>query len=200
MAWSSIQYVTGGLTLVAFICLLVAKVLRDITRRERELIQAAPNSARARLIEQAIERYHFDTVRLSGKDTANLIDRQLSVREGRFRSALRYSLAALIILVLFSAFGIWKSSRPPILEDLAVGGIVLDIDERPISGVTVIIEGLDFVAETSAEGSFRGRISRSSLGALYTFVFMKKGYLRAARTVAVTGPAINFPYVQLIRQ
>jgi hypothetical protein len=108
----------------------------------------------------------------------------------RLQRALRYSLVTLAIAALLGGFAVWRSRRT-VLDEVTVAGVVVDASGRPVDGASVIVEGRDFLGESSGDGAFRGRITRVTPGEILTVAITKPGFRRSVHTVTVRDRALN---------
>lgn len=109
--FEALKYVTGGLTLAAFIVAVIAVIVRAAIRRKEQLILTAPEAERAKLVELALESFHIDTTPLTKKDKYDLLIRQMASRERRLKIWQRFWIRVgvgtgivTIILVALLAF------------------------------------------------------------------------------------------------
>src|SRR5205085_8666798 len=99
--WNSIAYVSSGLTLVAFIIAASVWIYRKWLLQKERLIRQAPESERAKLVENALEFFNVDTVGLTKEQRYNLAIRQIHDKAVRFRIT-----AFVVVIVAFLATGI----------------------------------------------------------------------------------------------
>lgn len=92
--FEAIQYVTGGFTLAAFVAVLVARVARTALRRKEQLIRAAPEAERGRLVEVGLEGFHVATTDLTRDQKFSLLTTQMDHRAGRWQRATRFATVA----------------------------------------------------------------------------------------------------------
>jgi uncharacterized protein YjbI with pentapeptide repeats len=92
--WQAIQYVSSGLTLVAFVVAAIVGVLRSKIREKERLIKTAGESDRASLVKDALEFFSVDTSNLSK-------DRQFDVAMAQIRARqLRFTMIIFAVIVL----------------------------------------------------------------------------------------------------
>ena len=77
MPWEAIQYVTSGLTLVAFVAAVVAWIGKSAIRRQENLIKSAKLEDRGRLVEMALEGFQVSTSDLTGDQKFQLLMKYL---------------------------------------------------------------------------------------------------------------------------
>lgn len=103
--FEGIQYVTGGFTLIAFVVAAIAFVItHNISKRER-LISTVPESDRAALIEKELQKYVIeDTSSLTKAQKYDLLSKQMHLRSDQLKIILKFSLAALVVSLIFLYF------------------------------------------------------------------------------------------------
>lgn len=120
--WESIQYVTTGLTLVAFGIAAAAWLYKSSFETKERLIQSASESQRADLVRQTLEFFDIKTDGLTKDQKFRLALEQIHARRERFRIAAIVICIIAVVLASISAFAIHKSgtsapestpSRPP---------------------------------------------------------------------------------------
>ena len=92
--WQSIQYVSSGLTLVAFITAVAAWLYRQSSLKTERLIKTAPDEERAKLVRATLEFFDVDTAKLTKEQQFNLALTQVHAR------ARRFLVAALVVALL----------------------------------------------------------------------------------------------------
>jgi hypothetical protein len=196
MIWSSIKYVTSGLTLVAFLALVGFYLFRQLINRSQKLIETAPQGERAALVSKAITRYRIaGSEALSEDQKYKLLRRELDHRQDSVRSIFR--LVGLIVVagMLFGAFAWWKAAHP-VIDRVTIAGVVGD-DQHPIEGATITVEGRDFYTQSGHDGAFRGAIDGVTPGDILTIQISAKGYRQETRQVQVHDAGVNLYKVTL---
>ena len=102
-----IQYVTSGLTLVAFLASIAAWVYKSKSEERERLIRSATEEQRADLVMAALEFFEIDTKDLSKQKKFELVIAQINARAERFRIAAIVVCVIAIILSVVSAFAIF---------------------------------------------------------------------------------------------
>lgn len=119
MMWDAIQYVSSGVTLIAFVAAVVAWVYRQKLLSDSKLISNAPDSDRATLI---LARYgklfDIDTSSLHKKQRYDLAIEQLRGRAKRFtNSAILVGVfAVLAAIVMIVALLLDPGGQPAVLQ------------------------------------------------------------------------------------
>lgn len=117
--WESIQYVTSGLTLVAFGIAVAAWLYKSNFEAKERLIQSATESQRADLVRQTLEFFDVNTDGLTKENKFRLALEQIHARRERFRITAIVVCVIAFILASVSAYAIHRSgastpSDPPI--------------------------------------------------------------------------------------
>lgn len=100
MEWKAIAYVTGPITLLAFIGVLIVSLYRSQANKYLDLIRQAPVDERGALVDRTIELYSLNTETLSGPARERIALEQLRLRERRYRNNL---IAAVIFALIFAS-------------------------------------------------------------------------------------------------
>jgi hypothetical protein len=116
--WVAIQYVTSGLTLVAFLVAVIAWVYKSKSEERERLIQAAPEDTRPDLVHSALEFFDVNTVGLTRGQKYDLALVQIHARAQRFRTIAIVVCILAVILAGVSAYAISQTgSKLPINEN-----------------------------------------------------------------------------------
>jgi len=100
MMWEAIQYVTGGLTLIAFLAAVAAGIYTaQVRARERVLTKVTDKNHRAEQAQEVLEWFKVDTANLSREQKYDLAVAQIRAREKR------YAIAAGVVCLLTVVFG-----------------------------------------------------------------------------------------------
>lgn len=98
--WGAIQYVTGGLTLVAFVAAAASwAYVAYIRARERTITKVTDKNHRAEAVQAVLQRYHIDTANLTPDHQYRLALEQMRAQQRRF--VITASLVGLLCLVFF---------------------------------------------------------------------------------------------------
>src|SRR5882724_5918626 len=108
MPWEAIQYVSSGLTLVAFFAAIAAATYRLRLRREEELIKSAPEKQRAELIQTALEFFRIDSSKLTKQQQYDLALRQVRERARRFQTSAIVICFGCVVFLLATIYAINK--------------------------------------------------------------------------------------------
>lgn len=95
---SAIPYVTGGLSLVAFVVAALFYGYRARLRQRTELILAAPKGERVAAIDATADFLRIDTANLTSKQKETIILRQLDVRAKR--DQMMFVIAIILAVIL----------------------------------------------------------------------------------------------------
>ena len=110
--WEAIAYVSSGLTLTAFLAAVAAWVYKNKSEEKERLLRTAPQSQRAKLVEQALESFHVDTSKCNKEQQYDLAVQQIQARSHRFR----WTATIIVILVLIAAavaiYAIYRITAP----------------------------------------------------------------------------------------
>jgi len=111
--WEAIQYVTSGLTLVAFLVMVIAWTYKSKTEERERLIKTASADKRADLVRSALEFFDVDTGGLTKEHKYELALMQIHARAQRFRTTAIVVCVIALILAGVSAYAISRSSSNP---------------------------------------------------------------------------------------
>jgi len=146
--WTAIAWVTGPFSLAAFLAAVVAYAYRQRSLREAELIHAAPEDERARLVQDALEFFHVETSKLTRQQQYEIAMAQIQARARRFAIVAGVITA---IAILSTALACYAISRPATSRQVNVHvlhkGEPVDTDFL----VAVTVEALD-LRETKGYG------------------------------------------------
>ncbi len=95
---SAIPYVTGGLSLVAFVVAALFYGYRARLRQRTEIILAAPKGERVAAIDATADFLRIDTANLSSKQKETVILRQLDMRAKR--DQMMFVIAIILAVIL----------------------------------------------------------------------------------------------------
>src|SRR5262249_38499472 len=107
--WGAIQYVTGGLTLVAFIVAAAASVYVARIRSRERTIKTVTDKNRADAVQEVLQFFKIDTRNLTKAHQYQLALEQIRSRERRY--VIAASLVGLLGLVFvgLTAYAIWET-------------------------------------------------------------------------------------------
>jgi hypothetical protein len=97
--WEAIAYVSGGVSLAAFIVAVGASVYKSALDRKVRLIAQAPEEDRARLVKDELEFFAINTEKLSSEQMHELAIRQIEEKAKRFKT----TAVVVVILAAFAA-------------------------------------------------------------------------------------------------
>lgn len=178
--WQAIQYVSSGLTLVAFVVAAIVGVLRSKIREKERLIKTASESDRAGLVKDALEFFSVDTSKLSREQQVVVAMAQIRARLLRFTMIIFAVIVLALIGACLAAYAMSKtgqgiaanaSSSPP-------GDVQLSVDTHKeqfrLQRRTELI-GVIFETTDGADGNSRPRSNaRARSEALREFVEMER--------------------------
>lgn len=110
MLWEKIQYVTTGLTLIAFLVSVIAWTYKSKSEERERLIKTAPDDKRGDLVQSALEFFNINTSGLTKADQYKLALVQIHARAQRFRITAIVVCILAVILATVSAYAISKTS------------------------------------------------------------------------------------------
>ena len=160
--WEAIAYVSSGLTLTAFLAAVAAWVYKNKSEEKERLLRAAPQSQRAKLVEQALESFHVDTSGLTKQQQYDLAVQQIQARSQRFR----WTAIVVVLLVLIAAtvavYAIDRIAAPnlkPSLEQTqplaqTLSGSIHNETNDPLPDVQVALPEFGITTHTNALGRF----------------------------------------------
>ncbi|WP_295388976.1 hypothetical protein [uncultured Thiodictyon sp.] len=121
--WEAIQYVTTGLTFVAFLVTVIAWAYKSKSEERERLIQAASEDKRADLVRSTLEFFDVDTTGLTKEQKYQLALAQIHERARRFRTMAIVVCVLALILAGVSAYAISQTSiKVPPKEKMDVKG------------------------------------------------------------------------------
>ena len=94
--WDIIPSIKTAYTLAAFVAPLVVTVLWRLIDRKRRLIVSAPESEHYKLVRDALEFFHVDTIRLTREQQFDLAMQQIRLRARRFLAVTFVTILALL--------------------------------------------------------------------------------------------------------
>ena len=107
--WETIQHVTTGLSLVAFLGALIALAYQSQSQKNERLIKSAPESERAKLVANALEFFNIDTSGLSSAQKYTLALEQIHAKAQRFRTT---AIVVCFLGLVFAGVAVYAMSRP----------------------------------------------------------------------------------------
>jgi len=111
--WEAIAYVSSGVTLAAFLGAVAAWIYSKKSEEKARLIETAPESERAQLVQSALEFFHVDTGALTREQRYQLAITQITARADRSRAS---TMVVIIIAILAAAVTAYAISRVPAPE------------------------------------------------------------------------------------
>lgn len=111
--WEAIQYITTGLTLVAFLVTVIAWTFKSKSEERERLIKAASEDKRADLVRSALEFFDVDTAGLTKEQKYEIALAQIHARAQRFRTTAIVVCVLAVILAGISAYAISQNGSKP---------------------------------------------------------------------------------------
>lgn len=111
--WQSIQYVSSGLTLVAFIVAAAAAAYKSKSRERERLIQSAKDDQRAELVRNALEFFNVDTTGLSKDQKYELALAQIQARSKRYGQTTVVVCIVAVLMAVLAGSAIYLSGPTP---------------------------------------------------------------------------------------
>ena len=160
--WEAIAYVSSGLTLTAFLAAVAAWVYKNKSEEKERLLQTAPQSQRAKLVEQALESFHVDTSSLTKQQQYDLAVQQIQARAQRFRWTAIVVVLLVLIAATIAAYAINRIAAPnpksppeqtqPLAQTLS--GSIHNETNDPLPDVQVALPEFGITTHTNALGRF----------------------------------------------
>ncbi len=110
--WDSVQYVTSGFTLVAFLGATAAFVVVNQSKKTKREIESVQSDRQAEVVNRTLEFFDIDTANMSSRDKLELAKAQISARMLRFRTIAIAVCFVTALLTGLSAFAIYNSESP----------------------------------------------------------------------------------------
>lgn len=131
--WQAIEHVTSGFTLCAFIVAVIASVIKARLAHRRELIESAPEEARADLVAKTLEFFDVDTSGLSRKQQYDIAIKQINDRMERFRNTavvvvILAVTGAVVSVSMFAMALVKPNPSPRTLSDSGPGDTLMQYD------------------------------------------------------------------------
>lgn len=161
--WSAITYVTGPVTLVAFVAAVGAWVYRRKLTADAEQVRTVPDSERSRIV---LARYgvsfDVDTAPLTKQQKVDTINRQIEAAAAKFRTV---AVVVVIVAVLFFlatvilsiAAMLGSSVATPMGQAGQLEFKAIEVIPQPTSPV-VEKYGTDFIPRGPEQATFRFRV------------------------------------------
>ena len=161
--WEAIAYVSSGLTLTAFLAAVAAWVYKSKSEEKERLLRTAPQSQRAKLVEQALESFHVDASGLTKEQQYNLAVQQIQVRAQRFRWTAIVVVILVVIAATVAAYAIDRMTAPspePLPEQTqsraqTLSGSIHNETNDPLPDVQVALPKFGITTHTNALGRFQ---------------------------------------------
>lgn len=115
LPWESIQFVTSGLTLLAFIVIAALYAWRTQIAKDRGAISKVPEQDMAGLLQALEDKYDLPTENLTPTEVAAYLGEQLAMKERIARQRLILIGFLALLFTGLAAFSIWKAGgrTPP---------------------------------------------------------------------------------------
>jgi hypothetical protein len=109
MVWETIQHVTTGLSLVAFLVAVISGAYQSQSQKNERLIKSAPEAERAKLVANALEFFNIETSGLSPEQKYKLALEQIHAKAQRFRTT---AIVVCFFGLVLGAVAIYAMSHP----------------------------------------------------------------------------------------
>ncbi len=119
--WESIQYVTSGLTLAAFIAAAIAWVSKSKIEERERLINSADSDKRADLVKSALEFFDVDIAGLTKDDRYKVVIAQIHARSRRNGTVAIVVCFLALLLAGVSVYAISEARKPTSSTATAIG-------------------------------------------------------------------------------
>lgn len=159
--FGAIQYVTSSVTLLALVAACVAWIAHSWIRKDENLIKAAPENDRNRLVEIALDRLEIDTSKLTREQQFQLALQHFELRGRRMRNAL---ILALVFLVLSASVLVVTT----VVNPATAPPVKLSLSERVLKQWEE--QHQEFIRESGWPGS-------KQASALFWYQFFEKGLI-----------------------
>lgn len=135
--WEAIQYVTTGLTLVAFLATVIAWAYKSKSEERERLIKTASENERVDLVRSALEFFNIDTSGLTKEQKYELALAQIHARAQRFRTT---AIVICVLAVILAVVSVYAISQPllPIDEDPEPTPRQREVPETPITRERIV--------------------------------------------------------------
>ena len=194
---SALQYVTSGLTLVAFLGLVIFYLLKDASDKQKRLIELANPEDRSQLIDRLLTDGLIDVSNMTKAQHYQLAMEQLNHRTRRHQAVLKTLKYVFTIFMILTAITITLQSQP-VVEQVHITGKVVDSNHRPLYGAKVTVDGHDFSQSTRSSGIFQGNLDNAiEKGSYITINVLLRGYLTETFNIVVNSDTIQLHTVVL---
>ena len=160
--WEAIAYVSSGLTLTAFLAAVAAWIYKHRSEEKERLLRTAPQSKRAKLVEQALESFHVDTSGLTKKQQYDLAVQQIQARAQRFRWTAIVIVVLVLIAATVAAYAIDRIAAPRLEtqpkqtqpQTQTLSGSIHNETNDPLPDVQVSLPEFGIITYTNTLGRF----------------------------------------------
>jgi hypothetical protein len=111
-AFDAIQYVGGGLSLVAFVVAAVLSAYRARLHQQAEIIKSAPERDRLEAIATAAEFFRVDVSTLSSEQQEKIVLTEIETRARRDRLLILIAAAVAVLLAIVAIVAILTEAAP----------------------------------------------------------------------------------------
>jgi hypothetical protein len=114
MELQAIKYVTGGVSLAAFLAVVIISLIRRLVSRDVELLKTVSGTseqiaARERLVSLTLEKFVVDASRMSSQDQKEIALKQLEERRRRLWLVLVLVAFVAVCMSVISLFAVDRS-------------------------------------------------------------------------------------------
>lgn len=148
--WQAIQYVSGWLSLIAFLAACVTGYLRYTERQKHKLLEALPEADRRAALEALNSQFAVDANNLTKKHQFILVLSQAVL--GRLVAPITLVVLAILLagIWIISIYNGSQTLTGNIFYEKTIGNQTDD----PVEGADIKLEGTDLHAFTDASGRF----------------------------------------------
>ena len=191
--WEAIAYVSSGLTLTAFLAAVAAWIYKHQSEEKERLLRTAPQSKRAKLVEQALESFHVDTSGLTKEQQYDLAVQQIQARAQRFRWTAIVIVVLALIAATVAAYAIDRITAPRLEtkpkqtqpRTQTLSGSIHNETNDPLPDVQVSLPEFGITTHTNTLGRFHLQ-AEATHQATVELLAQKDGY-RTHRQYATLG-------------
>ena len=153
--WNAIQYITGGLTLVAFLAAVASLVYRRYLLHQENIVKSAPDSDRAKIILAKYSGISVDVSKLTRDQKFQIATTQIGNKANQFKiGAMLVGLIA-VLLAILAAVAIVQSGNEHTGklegENKQAKEQISDLEKTKADLIQIINGGLAKVDQASTE-------------------------------------------------
>lgn len=111
--WTTIKYVSSGITLIAFLGALAAWLYKSHLLKTERLIKTVPEAERASLVEQTLLLFKLEPAKLTREQRYNLALRQIHEHARRYRVTAFVVIIIAILAATLTFIALWRTTSSP---------------------------------------------------------------------------------------